>query len=87
MQEPTQPVAGEGCQRRRKHERYSRQRSCRGIGDGMQARGDFTQHGKPQTAVAGGDQPDAREGRSRAVWGDGEARSTAGKAQPSREAG
>ena len=42
-----------------------RPRSCRGIGGGMQATGDFTQHGKPRVAGATAcSQPDAREGQT-----------------------
>jgi len=77
MQEPTRPVAGEGCQRRRMDERLCRPRSCRGIGDGMQATGDFTQHGKPRMAGADDTLPTGRpRGTGRADRGGGEARST-----------
>lgn len=50
-------------------------RTCRGIGDGMQAKGDQTQHGKPQRRLQCGSTGSSRE-TGRAVWGGGEARST-----------
>ena len=40
------------------------QRFRRGNGDGMFARGDTTQHGKPEAAGARDPQPDAREGQA-----------------------
>jgi hypothetical protein len=68
MWEPTRRENGEG----RRHwgigghtPRSDRnQWSHRGIGDGMSAHGDSTQHGKPRSVEARDLQPDAREGQA-----------------------
>ena len=49
--------------------------TCRGIGDGMQAKRDQRQHGKPQRWLQTRSTGNSRES-GQAVWGDGEARTT-----------
>jgi len=66
--EPTRRENGEG----RRHwgtgghtpRSDSNQWSHRGIGDGMSAKGDRTQHGKPHSVEVRDLQPDAREGQA-----------------------
>ncbi len=68
MWEPTRRENGEG----RRHwgtgghtpRSDANQWSHRGIGDGMSAHGDPTQHGKPRAVEARDLQPDAREGQA-----------------------
>jgi len=49
--------------------------TCRGNGDGKQAKLTSSNTGSP-SGDGRRDQPAARESQGRAVWGDGEARST-----------
>jgi hypothetical protein len=63
MREPTWQYFREG-RRRGGVERHHPTRSRRGSGDGMSARGDGTQHGKPRGVKRYDLQPDAREGQA-----------------------
>jgi hypothetical protein len=58
------------------YERTSFRQSCRGIGDGMQAKGTIHNTGSP-SGDRNVDQLATRERTGRADWDDGEARSTA----------
>jgi hypothetical protein len=63
MREPTWQYFREG-RRREGIERHHPPRSRRGSGDGMSAKGDGAQHGKPHVVEACDLQPDAREGQA-----------------------
>src|SRR5271157_5843171 len=58
------------------NERISTPSRCAGVVATACTQGKRAQHGRPQGVVSD-DQPDAREGPGRALWGDGEVRSTA----------
>jgi hypothetical protein len=50
--------------------------TCRGIGDGMQAKGTGSNTGSPSGDRAGWRSTGTSRESGRAVWGDGEARTT-----------
>ena len=74
MQEPTRPGFGEG---RSEWNRTSEQfhPTCRGISDGMQAKGTMRNTGSP-SGDRSMDQLAARERKAGPYWDGGEARST-----------